>query len=98
MVRSFGLKRQLASGRGTRLWLFRNVFGFVLVAGGGENHGGGEDECAAQPGVGAEFVAEQLDAEDGADGGFEVEEDSGSRGGDLMDAPVPEESGGGGTE
>ena len=47
---------------------------------------------------GAEVFAEEEDAEQGADEGFHVEEDSCLRGGDLGHAPVPEQRGGGGAE
>ena len=41
---------------------------------------------------------EDEDAEEGADEGLHVEEDSGLGGGDLGEAPVPEQGGGGGAE
>ena len=69
-----------------------------LIAAGGEGDGGGEDERAAGPGEGAEVLAEQADAEPGAEGGLDVEEDASAGGGDVMDAPVPEQRGGGGAE
>ena len=62
----------------------------------GERDGRAEDECASEPGEGAEVLAEELDAEEGAESGLNVEEDAGARGGDAVDAPVPEEGGGGG--
>ena len=71
-------------------FLFEDHFGVgVDFAGGGEDDGGGEDERASEPGGGAEVIAEQLDAENGAERRLDVEEDSGARCGDVMDAPVP---------
>ncbi len=61
---------------------------------GGEDDGGGNDEASANPGAGAEAIAEHEDAEDGAERRFDVEEDAGARSGNTMHAPVPEEGGG----
>ena len=68
------------------------------VGAGGEGDGGGEDHGSAEPGAGAEVLVEEKDAEERADEGFHVEQDSGLRCGDLGHAPVPEQSGGGGAE
>lgn len=57
----------------------------------GEREGCAEDECASEPGEGAEVLAEELDAEEGAESGLDVEKDAGARGGHAVDAPVPKE-------
>lgn len=64
----------------------------------GEGDGGGEDERAADPGKGAEVLAEQFDTQKGAHCGLNVEEDAGTGGWDVVNAPVPEESCGCGAE
>ena len=62
----------------------------------GEGDGRAEDECASEPGEGAEVLAEQLDAEVGAEQWLDVEQDAGARGGNAVDSPIPEKGGGGG--
>jgi hypothetical protein len=74
-----------------------NHFGFEF-SGGGEDDGGSEDERASDPGCGAEFVSEELDAQDRAERRLYVEEDSGPGCGNVMNAPVPKECCGGGAE
>ena len=64
----------------------------------GEDEGSGEDEQASGPGGGAEYLAEDEDAKEGADERLHVEEDSGLGCGYLGEPPVPEEGGGGGAE
>ena len=76
----------------------RMMAGSGSMAAGGEGDGGGQNQRAAGPGVGAEVFAEQLDAEPGAERRLDVEEDAGARGGHMMDAPVPEQRGGGRAE
>lgn len=77
----------LIDWRGWRL--FEDDFGLGFVALGGEGDGRAEDERAAEPGEGAEVLAEEPDAEVGAEQGLDVEEDAGARGGNAVDAPVP---------
>src|ERR1700690_1946335 len=78
--------------------LFQDDGGAVVVATRGEGDGCGENERAADPGVGAEMFTEQVHAEVGAERGFNIQENSGARSRHMMDAPVPKERGGGGAE
>ena len=74
------------------------LFADAGAGAGGDDEGCGENEAAADARAGAEGFVEDEDAEDGADEGFHVEQDSGLRGRDLGHAPVPEQGGGGGAE
>ena len=55
----------------------------------GEDDCRAQDERAARPGVGPQVFAEQLDSKPGAEGGLDVQEDPGTRCGNVMNAPVP---------
>ena len=76
--------------------LLQDHVGLGFVAAGGQNDGGREDKRSAEPGIRAEVFTEQFDAQVGAERGLDVEEDASARCGDMMDAPVPKESSGGG--
>src|ERR1700744_3695256 len=64
----------------------------------GQDDGGEEDHGPAEPGDWTEGLVEDEDAEQGADEGLHVEEDTGLRGRDFGHSPVPEERGGRGAE
>jgi hypothetical protein len=55
--------------------LFVDHFRIVLSSG-GKYDGGDQNKSASEPSARTEFVAEKLDTEDGAQCGFDIEEDS----------------------
>src|ERR1039458_1458499 len=62
-----------------------------FVAAGSEGHRRGQNEAAAEPCERSQVLAQEPDAEPGAEGGFNVEEYSGPRSGNVVDAPVPKQ-------
>src|SRR5579863_3634756 len=74
----------------TPVLLLQNYVELGLVAARGQHDGGCQNETSAKPGIGAEVFAQEPDAEIGAEGRLDIEEDTGTRGGDVVDAPVPQ--------
>jgi hypothetical protein len=62
---------------------------FRVAGSGRQGQGRRQDEAAAHPGVRAQMLSEQTDAQTGADRWLKVQEDSRARGWHMVDTPVP---------
>jgi len=78
-----------ATGEACRTYSVEEDRGRGVVAAGSEDDRRTEDERAAHPGKRAEVFAEHADAEIGSERRLNVEEDAGTRSGNVVDAPIP---------